>query len=180
MTHTQNPRHRPSTTSGAKFVPPPAPNGDLDSRLALFVFMHRVADPDPLRRHWYTALCNNVHRWTEVREFIQSDSPVEDCIAYVRQHGGTYYEGLIVLPGKELDPCRAIWARLPGRIVCFTHDLSSPHGMVGIPFSLDALKELHDLIEIPGPYLFHKDPDVLDRCVPRALYRAHKMPFRLQ
>lgn len=180
MKNLQNPRHQASTQGGAKFVQPPAPIGDLDSRLAFFVFMNRVADPDPLRRRWYTALCNNVHRWTEAREFIQSDSPVDDCIAYVREHGGTYYEGLIVRPGEELKPLRAIWARLPGRIVCFTHDLSGPHGIVGIPFSLDALTEVHDLIELGGPYLFHKDSDVLDRCIPRALYRAHKVPFRLQ
>lgn len=166
--------------SGARHIEPPAPKGDLDSRLAFFVFMHRIADPNPIRRRWYTALCNNVHRWTEPREYRPSESPVSDCIAYVRAHGGTYYEGLIVRPGKEQDPRVAVWARLADRIVCFTHDLSSPHGMVGIPFSDDALTELHDLVEFPGPFLFNEDPYVLERAVPPSMYRSHKVPFRLQ
>lgn len=177
-------RHNPlvsaSSQSGAQYIEPPAPKGDLDSRLAFFIFMHRVADPDPIRRRWYTALCNNVHRWTEPREYRPSESPVRDFIAFVREHGGTYYEGLIVRPGKEQTPSVAVWARLTDRIVCFTHDLTSPHGMVGIPFSDDALTELHDLVEFPGPFLFHQDPYVLERAVPKSMYRSHNVPFRLQ
>ncbi|MCX7069568.1 MAG: hypothetical protein NTW01_01050 [Gammaproteobacteria bacterium] len=177
-------RHNPlvsaSSQSGAQYIEPPAPKGDLDSRLAFFIFMHRVADPDPIRRRWYTALCNNVHRWTEPREYRPSESPVRDCIAFVREHGGTYYEGLIVRPGKEQTPSVAVWARLTDRIVCFTHDLTSLHGMVGIPFSDDALTELHDLVEFPGPFLFHQDPYVLERAVPKSMYRSHNVPFRLQ
>ncbi len=137
-----------------------------DRELAQFLHMHAVADPDEARRPWYAALLNNVQRLNVPRKSRLFPDPFVACLEFAIRTGAMYCEGLVIREQDDRRPQPAVWASLPSCIVCFSHDLSGPHGLQGMPFDDLAVKALLHEKGIPGPYLFHRDPLVLERLVP--------------
>lgn len=160
--------------TGAKFIDPPAETSDWSRRLANFILAHQVANPDAVLKDWYAALCRNVRHWPYLRESLvcsTKEAAHRECMAYAERNGAQYCEGLI--QGPHTDGAeRAIWAATSDHLICFTHDLSKPHGLQGIAFDLKVLYTLRNGFGITGPYLFSDEPTVLNRCIPRPAPRA--------
>lgn len=151
--------------------PPSSGDGDecefaWDRELAQFLHMHAVADPNEGRRPWYKALLNHVQKLRVPRKSRVLTDPFVACLEFVSRTGAIYYEGLVIREQDKRRPQPAIWASLPEAIVCFSHDLSAPHGIQGMPFSDSAISLLFHDQGIRGPYLFHENPLVLEQLVP--------------
>jgi hypothetical protein len=138
----------------------------LAQQLAHVIQAHAVADPDLVMRRWFTALCNNMIAWPEPRRSPISTAAFQDSLQYVAESGGIYYEGLVLRDADRGRPQPAIWVSTPTELVCFTHDLSMPHALVGIPISDSSLSALFHFQGVSGPYLFSKTPGVLENAVP--------------
>lgn len=165
--------------TGAKFIEPPPPSSDWNRRLAGFVLAHQTANPDEVLREWYAALFRNVRHWPTKRESRVVCDPMaahRECLGFAELNDGQYCEGLIVGPDVS-GPEKAIWALLSDRLVCFTHDLSKPHGLHGLAFDHQVLYSLRNGFGITGPYLFSDRPQVMTRCIPRPAPRPYVRPL---
>lgn len=155
-------------------IPPEPPN--LGRQLAHIVHGRAKADPDAVLRAWFTALSKSMAPWPHARRSIISASAFQDSLQFVSEEIGIYHEGLILREQDQGRPQPAIWVSTDEEIVCFTHDLSMPHAMAGLPFSDSTLSALFHCQGIQGPYLFSKAQGVLDIAVPRDLQMFGPVP----
>lgn len=158
--------------TGAKWIdprdiPPEPPN--LNRQLARIVHANAVANPDLVTRAWYTAIYNCMIPWHDPRRSVVSTTAFQDSVEFVADSGGIYYEGLLLREADHGRPQTAIWISTPEELVCYTHDLSMPHALAGIPLSDTTLSALFHAQGIHGPYLFSKAPGVLDTAVSPSL-----------
>jgi hypothetical protein len=138
---------------------------DLNRSLAHHLLALAAGCQDELKREWYVALVNNVRNWVVPRDSRPSTTPFQDCFAFVAETGAIYCEGLVIT-GANPAPQTAIFASLPDGLVCFTHDLSEPHGLQLIPFADTVVNTLYLGHGIEGPYLLNPDARVLGIAIP--------------
>lgn len=123
----------------------------------------------PQRSPWYEVILRSMRNYLEYRVSVPSETPAADALAYVQQHGGSYYEGLVTLPRRCPEP--AVWCIDGEHLRCYSHDLSGPHAIQGFQVSSKNLKHLTDDLGIKGPYLFHRNPQVFRLAVPHSIQK---------
>lgn len=141
-----------------------AQNALMDLRMLVYVMQNYLSEPDPVRKFWLNELKSRPRDWPTTRETSQILELPEaswSCREFVMNHGGKYCEGLYTSPALE-EPEAAIWANTDDKVICFTHDLSGEHGLIGLEFDLRPIMALQLWDRLPGPYLFSPYEAVCD------------------
>lgn len=136
----------------------------MDLRVLAYVMQASFLEPDPIRKFWLYELKSRIRDWPTTRETSQILEPQKAswaCREFVMNHGGSYCEGLFSSPNLEI-PEAAIWADTEDKVICFTHDLSGRHGLVGLEFDLQSIMAFQLWDRLPGPYLFSPYEAVCD------------------